>query len=126
MCGHGVIALGRYAVDYNVVKPVNPETPIKIQCPCGLVTAQVEYDAQTGKTGQVRFESVPAFAFTVDQTIQVGEYMYMYMHIISRVSTSAIQKYHSVLGKRPWALKHNSRFWPTWTPTWDRKSHTFV
>ena len=22
--------------------------------------------------------------------------------------------YHSVPGKRPWALKHNSRFWPTW------------
>jgi trans-L-3-hydroxyproline dehydratase len=79
MCGHGVIALGRYAVDYNVVKPVNPETVIKIQCPCGLVTAHVEYDAMTGKSGQARFESVPAFAFTVDQTIQVGE-MHACMH----------------------------------------------
>ncbi len=73
MCGHGVIALGRYAIDYKLVRPVSPETQVKIQCPCGLVTAHVEYDAETGKTGQTRFESVPAFAFSVDQTIQVGE-----------------------------------------------------
>ena len=73
MCGHGVIALGRYAVDYKLVKPVSPETQVKIQCPCGLVTAHVEYDAKIGKTGQTRFESVPAFAFAVNQTIQVGK-----------------------------------------------------
>ena len=73
MCGHGVIALGRYAIDYKLVKPVSPETQVKMQCPCGLVTAHVDYDAETGKTGPMRFESVPAFAFAVDQTIQVGE-----------------------------------------------------
>ena len=27
---------------------------------------------------------------------------------------------HSVPGKRPWALKHNSRFWPTWVLTQDQ------
>ena len=73
MCGHGVIALGRYAIDYKLVKPVSPVTQVKMQCPCGLVTAHVEYDTLTGKTGQTRFESVPAFAFLVDQTILVGE-----------------------------------------------------
>ena len=73
MCGHAVIALGRYAIDYKLVKPVSPEALVKIQCPCGLVTAHVEYDAETGKTGQTRFESVPAFAFAVNQTIQVGK-----------------------------------------------------
>ena len=84
MCGHAVIALGRYAIDYKLVKPVSPETQVKIQCPCGLVTAHVEYDAKTGKTGHTRFESIPAFAFVVNQTIQVGEsqpnitaYMYL-------------------------------------------------
>ena len=56
MCGHGVIALGRYAVDYKLVKPVSPETCLKIQCPCGLVSAHVQYDSQTGETGCVRFQ----------------------------------------------------------------------
>ena len=73
MCGHAVIALGRYAIDYKLVKPVSPETQVKIQCPCGLVTAYTQYNAQTGKTGQTRFESVPAFAFAIDQTIVVGK-----------------------------------------------------
>lgn len=72
MCGHGVIGLGRYAVDYNLVKPVCPETVVRIQCPCGLVTAHVEY--QEGVSGAVRFESVPAFAFLTNQKIDVDGY----------------------------------------------------
>ena len=30
--------------------------------------------------------------------------------------------YHSVLGKHPWALKHNSQFWPTWALIQDQTS----
>ena len=74
MCGHAVISLGRYAIDYGLVKPVSPETRVVIQCPCGPVTAHVKYDSKTGKTGSVRFESVPSFAVAVDQTIEVGEF----------------------------------------------------
>ena len=73
MCGHACVSLGRYAVDYGLVKPVSPETRVNIQCPCGLVPVYVQYDAKTGKTGSVRFESVPSYAFLVDQTVQVGE-----------------------------------------------------
>ena len=72
MCGHAVIALGRYAIDYNLVKPVSPETLVKIQCPCGLVTARVEYENNV--SGSVKLESVPAFAFSVNQTISVEGY----------------------------------------------------
>ncbi len=72
MCGHAIISLGRYAVDYDLVKPVAPETTVNIQCPCGLVRAYVEYDSETGQTGSVRFHSVPAFAFAIDQTVHVG------------------------------------------------------
>ena len=62
MCGHAVIALGRYAIDSGLVKAVQePETEVNIQCPCGLVKAFVEYSG--GKTGSVRFHSVPAFLF---------------------------------------------------------------
>lgn len=74
MCGHAVISLGRYAIDYHLVKPVSPVTQVKVMCPCGMVTANVEYSDKTGKTGQTSFESVPAFAFLVNQTITVGEY----------------------------------------------------
>jgi len=51
--------LDRYAVDHGTVKGVSPETVVKIQRPCGLVTAHVEY--QDGKIVAVRFESVPCF-----------------------------------------------------------------
>lgn len=68
MCGHAVIALGRFAVDYKLVKePQSPETQVNIHCPCGLVKAYVEYS--DGKTGGVRFLSVPAFAFETGRTL---------------------------------------------------------
>ncbi|XP_051908022.1 trans-L-3-hydroxyproline dehydratase isoform X3 [Hippocampus zosterae] len=70
MCGHAVMALGRFAVDYGLVKePRSPETPVNIHCPCGLVRAFVEY--ADGKTGAVRFLSVPAFVFATDVTVAV-------------------------------------------------------
>ncbi len=74
MCGHAVLSLGRYAIDYKLVKPVSPETRVNIQCPCGPVVAYVKYDSGTGQTGSVRFESVPSFAFAVDKTIKVGKW----------------------------------------------------
>ena len=52
MCGHAVICLGRFAVDYGLVKsPSSPETRVDIQCPCGVVRAFVDYDGK--KTGKV-------------------------------------------------------------------------
>jgi trans-L-3-hydroxyproline dehydratase len=70
MCGHAVIALGRWAVDSGIVKAQAPETPVAIQCPCGLVRARVAVD-ERGRTGAVRFESVPAFAFALDRVVEV-------------------------------------------------------
>ncbi|WP_420349098.1 proline racemase family protein [Pelagibius sp.] len=61
MCGHAVIALGRWAVDSGRVAAREPETPVAIQCPCGLVRTVVE--VRDGRAGVVRFRSVPAFAF---------------------------------------------------------------
>ncbi len=65
MCGHAVIALGRYAVDNGLVKPASPVTTVKLECPCGLVVASVEVNE--GKSGFVSFEAVPAFLFAQDQ-----------------------------------------------------------
>jgi proline racemase len=61
MCGHATIALARWAVDSGRVPRCEPETVVRLQCPCGLVTARVAAD------GRVRFESVPAFAYALDR-----------------------------------------------------------
>ena len=61
MCGHAVIALGRWAVDSGLVPVVEPETTVRIQVPCGLVEATVT--VLDGSTGAVSFVSVDAFAF---------------------------------------------------------------
>jgi len=67
MCGHAVIALGRFAVDHGLVTPHEPETVVRIQCPCGLVTARVA--VQDGRAGRVRFASVPAFTLARDAVV---------------------------------------------------------
>jgi proline racemase len=68
MCGHATIALARWVVDSGRVARRATETPqsetiVRLQCPCGLVTARVAND------GTVRFESVPAFAYARDRIV---------------------------------------------------------
>ncbi|CAM1154426.1 L3HYPDH (predicted) [Pycnogonum litorale] len=72
MCGHAIIALGRYAVDHGFVKPEklrSPQSEVRIQCPCGPVTAYVDYDGK--KSGNVKFHSVGAFAYAIDYKLEV-------------------------------------------------------
>ena len=69
MCGDATIAMGKYIVDHGIVKGVSPETVVRLQCPCGLVTAYVQYEE--GKSGAVRFESVPSFVFGTDLSINL-------------------------------------------------------
>jgi proline racemase len=57
MCGHATIALARWAVDSGRVKGPT----VRLQCPCGLVVANVD------KEGWVRFESVPSFVYALDR-----------------------------------------------------------
>lgn len=64
MCGHAVLALGRFALDAGLAPPPPPgarEAAVRIHCPCGLVAAFVA--CRAGRSlGPVRFHSVPAFA----------------------------------------------------------------
>ncbi|MER8372740.1 proline racemase family protein [Mesorhizobium sp. M1406] len=69
MCGHAIVALGRYAVDEGLVTKREPVTIVNIEAPCGLVVASVE--VRDGKAGAVSFESVPAFLFA-GQTIELA------------------------------------------------------
>lgn len=72
MCGHAILALGRYAIDYGLVAKVEPVTTVHIECPCGMVVASVE--VKDGKSASVSFESVPAFLFAGDRTINLQPY----------------------------------------------------
>lgn len=72
MCGHAIIALGRYAVDEGLVAKQEPITIVNIEAPCGMVVASVE--VRDGKAGSVSFESVPAFLFARDQQIELAGY----------------------------------------------------
>ena len=72
MCGHAILSLGRYALDYGIVLPVAPETRVNIQCPCGIVSVFVQYS--NGKSGRARFQSVPAFVFAKDLKIELPVY----------------------------------------------------
>lgn len=74
MCGYATIAVGRFAVDYGLVKGASPETTVKIQCPCGLVTAKVQYDVKSGKSGATKLESVPCFVFATNLKVNIGKY----------------------------------------------------
>ncbi len=64
MCGHGTIALGRYAVDKGLVGHSRPHSFVNVQAPCGLVRTRVATGPQ--ETGAVTFTSVPAFLFEAD------------------------------------------------------------
>jgi trans-L-3-hydroxyproline dehydratase len=72
MCGHAVIALGRYAVDQGLVAAREPLTVVNIECPCGMVVAYVE--VKDGKAGAVSFESVPAFLFAARRSVSLERY----------------------------------------------------
>eukprot|EP00058_Branchiostoma_floridae_P019321 XP_002604811.1 hypothetical protein BRAFLDRAFT_70661 [Branchiostoma floridae] len=72
MCGHASIGLGRYVVDKGIVTATSPQTEVVLQCPTGPVKMWVDY--QDGKSGRVRFHSVPAFVFALDKEVDVPKY----------------------------------------------------
>lgn len=63
MCGHAVIALGRYAVDNGFA---DVGRPFVIDCPCGPVDVTVAAD------GAVSFTSVPAFVVARDVAVHIN------------------------------------------------------
>jgi len=72
MCGHAIVALGRYAVDQGLVSPATDVTIVNIECPCGLVRAEVTM--RDGKAADAAFESVPSFLFARDKTMTLGSW----------------------------------------------------
>ena len=73
MCGHGALALARYAVDCGLAKdPASPETTLTFQFPCGLIDVSLE--VKDGKSGMSRFRSVPSYISHEDHKVFVSGY----------------------------------------------------
>ena len=72
MCGHGTIAVGRWAVDSGIVKAAEPVTRVALQVPAGLV--QIRTAVSEAGTAAARFVSVPAFVALADGDVDVAGY----------------------------------------------------
>lgn len=69
MCGHATIALAKWAVETGRVASSEPVTRFAIEAPCGLI--RIEAEVRGGIVSRARFESVPAFLFLADLTVEV-------------------------------------------------------
>ena len=77
MCGHGVLALGRAAVEAGMVPPTEPETLVVMDTPAGQVHATV--DSRDGRVAGVRFRNVPSWVGALGASVEVpglGEVTY--------------------------------------------------
>lgn len=90
MCGHATIAIAKAAVILGWVKSTPPLTTIKIDAPCGQLTAYVKH--QGDKIEQVSFENVPSFLLgsysvdlpkigSIDYDLAYGGAFYAYLDI---------------------------------------------
>jgi trans-L-3-hydroxyproline dehydratase len=69
MCGHGIIAIAKVALETGLLPMAEPETRIVIDSPAGLVTAYARVEG--GQVSRVRFYNVPSFVVALDETADV-------------------------------------------------------
>jgi trans-L-3-hydroxyproline dehydratase len=69
MCGHGIIALTKVALDTGMLPAEEPETTIGIDTPAGRIVADAL--VSDGRVGEVSFRNVPSFAAGLDRTVEV-------------------------------------------------------
>ena len=69
MCGHAVIAITKLAVEMGWVEKTEPETIVKIDAPCGRITAFAK--VEKGRVETVRFHCVPSFVVGLDREVTV-------------------------------------------------------
>ena len=69
MCGHGIIAIVKVALETGLVAQKTPETTIRIDSPAGLVTAHARIAEE--KIQSIYFENVPSFVLALDEVIEV-------------------------------------------------------
>ena len=69
MCGHAVIALARIALEAGVVKTQEPLTTLKMDVPCGQITAYAEI--VNGKVVRTSFDNVSSYVVMQDAALDV-------------------------------------------------------
>lgn len=70
-CGHGTIALGRWAIANGLVESVqHGSVEVIIDVPSGRVTAEVNFE--NGKVAHVNFINVPSYQFAKDLPVSVS------------------------------------------------------
>ena len=69
MCGHGIIAVTKVALETGLLPMRSPTTRVRIDTPAGLVTAFAHVNK--GRVTSVRFLNVPSFVYTLDQVVSV-------------------------------------------------------
>ena len=69
MCGHGIIAVTKVALETGLLAKTAPTTRVRIDTPAGLITAFAH--VKDGQVRTVRFRNVPSFAFALDNIVDV-------------------------------------------------------
>jgi trans-L-3-hydroxyproline dehydratase len=70
MCGHGIIGLVTVLLETRMLQPREPDTPVAIDTPAGLVRARAAVSA--GRVPSVTFRNVPAFVLVADRLVEVA------------------------------------------------------
>ncbi len=69
MCGHAIIAISTLAVQMDWIEVIEGDNILKIDAPCGRITAFVH--VLRGKVKGVRFHCVPSFVVGLDRKVEV-------------------------------------------------------
>ncbi len=69
MCGHATIAITKLAVEMGWVEKVMPLTTIKIDAPCGTITAYAQI--KDSSVVSVSFDNVPSFVYQKNQELDL-------------------------------------------------------
>ncbi len=69
MCGHGIIAVTKAAIDVGLVDATEPKTTIHIDSPAGRIVASA--DVHQRRAGSVTFDNVASFVVELDASVNV-------------------------------------------------------
>ena len=69
MCGHGIIAVTRVALETGLIPRTDPATRVRIDTPAGRVTAFGHWE--NDRPRRVSFENAPSFVDSLDQIVDV-------------------------------------------------------
>ncbi|RDB06406.1 proline racemase family protein [Runella aurantiaca] len=69
MCGHGIIAVTKVAVELGLIEAKEPVTTVRIDAPAGLITAFA--NVRNGQITSVKFQNVPSFVLYRDHSLMI-------------------------------------------------------